>query len=232
LGVALAFYAQIHLGVSAALASPTLGAIAATSVAVLALMLDRRAQATQRDSLLGAIFLLGSAGTILLGTRIVQEVQDIQALLFGTAVAVLPEHLRLLVVVAVALGALHLWWWRGFVSVSLDPEGSQVRRLPARALEVTLLLGLGLAISTSTRVLGALPTFAFSVLPALMATRIAPNLPRALWLAALLGAACGFGGYVLAFLYELPVGAAQAALGVAGFAAVGLARRAIFFRGR
>jgi zinc transport system permease protein len=216
LGVTLAFYAQIHLGVGAALASPSLGALLATLFAVG--VLARRAEGgAGREGALGAVFLVGSAGTLLVGTRIVQELQDVSALLFGTAVAVLPEDLRELAVTAAVVGALHVWWWRGFAAVTLDAEGARVRGLPTRALEGALLVTLALGISVSTRVLGALPTFAFSVLPALVAATWAPNLPRALWLGAALGAGCGFGGYVLSYLYELPVGATQAALGAALF---------------
>jgi zinc transport system permease protein len=74
---------------------------------------------------------------------------------------------------------------------------------------VLLLALLALAISLTTRVIGALPTFAFSVLPALVAIRIARNVPQALLLATTVGAIAGFSGYVVAFVYELPVGAAQ-----------------------
>lgn len=220
LGVVLAFYLQLHLGVQAALASPLAGALAATLLAVAALSLRRPGEAARqghldRDGALGVIFLLGAAGTLLVGTRVVQELQDIDSILFGTAVAVLPEDLTQLQVVAALVTALHLWWRRGFTAVTLDPEGARVRGLPTRALEWTLLLTLALAISVSTRVLGALPTFAFSVLPALMAVRLGSNVHRALWLAAALGASLGFGGYLLSYLYELPVGASQTGLGVA-----------------
>ena len=61
----------------------------------------------------------------------------------------------------------------------------------------------------STRVLGALPTFAFTVLPALAAMNVAPNIKSSLIIAASLGAISGFGGYVVAFLYDFPVGATQ-----------------------
>jgi zinc transport system permease protein len=222
LGVTLAFYLQLHLGVQATLASPLVGALVTTLLAVGALTWRRRGGPAQRgqmdrDGALGVIFLLGGAGTLLVGTRVVQELQDVDSILFGTAVAVLPEDLTQLQVVAALVTALHLWWRRGFTAVTLDPEGARVRGLPTRALEWTLLLTLALAISVSTRILGALPTFAFSVLPALMAVRLGSNVHRSLWLAALLGAGLGFGGYILSYLYEQPVGASQTALGVGLF---------------
>lgn len=229
-GVTVAFYAQIHLGVSAAVAAPTVGATVATLVLAALLMLDSTPQGGRRDSLLGLAYLLGTAGTLALGTRIVQEVQDIESLLLGSAVAILPEDFRLIVVSVAALLALHLWWMRGFLQASFDRDGAAVRGLPVRLLELALLASIALAISISTRVLGALPVFAFSVLPAMAALRLAANAPRALLLASVLGGACGFAGYVAAFLYELPVGPCQAlvaAIFVAAAFGIARARRAL-----
>ena len=84
--------------------------------------------------------------------------------------------------------------------------------LPVRGLELGLFVGLGFGLAVSTRVLGALPTFAFTVLPALAAVNIAPNIRACLIIAALFGAVSGFGGYLLAFLFEFPVGATQTLL--------------------
>ncbi|MCA9559933.1 MAG: metal ABC transporter permease, partial [Myxococcales bacterium] len=149
--------------------------------------------------------------------------------LFGTAVAVVPEDFHRVVAVAAVLLILHGWWWRGFAAVSFDPDGARVRGLPARGLDVLLFAPLAVAVSVTTRVIGALPTFAFSVLPAVAALRLAPNVPTALMLAGVVGAGTGFAGYVLAFLWELPVGATQTLLGVA-VAAVAAALGAVLRR--
>lgn len=214
LGVALSFYAQIHWGFVGLAGSPRLGALVVTLTMALVLTTDRKAVATRRDSLLGFAFLLGSAGTLAVSTRIVQETQDIQSLLFGSAVAVLPEDLRFVLLTALAVTFLHIWWMRGFVQISIDPDSAMVRGLPVRLLEAALLLSLALAISFFTQILGALPVFAFSVLPAMAALRVSRNLSMALVVAGGCGAACGFLGYLAAFQYELPVGASQALVGI------------------
>ena len=216
LGVTLAFFGQIYWGLGPILGSPSLGAMLTTLLATVIVMLDRSTLGARRDSILGVVFLLGSAGTLVVGTRIVQELQDIQSILFGSAVAVLPGQFRLITGMAAAILAMHVWWMRGLVQASFDREGAQVRGLPVRMLDACLLCTLAAAISICTRVLGALPVFAFSVLPAFGAVRVAANVERALYLAALLGAMSGFTGYLLAFHYRLPVGASQALM-AAGF---------------
>ena len=225
LGVALAFYAQIHWGFAGLAGSPRLGALLVTLITALVLTADRKAVATRRDSLLGFAFLLGSAGTLAISTRIVQETRDIHSLLLGSAVAVLPEDLRFLLATALAVTFLHVWWARGFVQSSLDPDSAMVRGLPVRLLEAALLLSLALAISFFTQILGALPVFAFSVLPGMAALRVSRNLTMALLVAGIGGAACGFLGYLAAFQYDLPVGASQTLVGAAFVAAAEGLRR-------
>ena len=129
------------------LVPPLLGALIVTFTALVALTLG--VSPDRRDRRLGFVFLLGSSGTILLGTRIVQEIQDVQTLLFGTAVAVVPGDFKLLVGIAVVIGALHLAGWRGFVAVVFDSEDARVRGLPTRAIELILLMTIALAVSVT-----------------------------------------------------------------------------------
>jgi zinc transport system permease protein len=216
LGVAASFYARIHWGVSGLAAEPTLGAAAATLATTFLLAGGRgRQRGVRRDATLGLAWLLGAAGTLAIGTRIVQEVQDIQSILFGSAVAVLDEDFDRVVTLSAVLAALHLWWRRGFLAAAFDAEGARVRGLPVWLLDFVLLCTLALAISLCTRVLGALPVFAFSVLPALAAISVVRTVNGALALAAALGAVAGFGGYLLAYRLELPVGGAQTLLAIA-----------------
>ncbi len=226
LGVTLAFYLQT-LGVSATIASPSLGAMV-ISLAALTLIWRNTEQArARRDSMLGIIFLVGSAGTIMLASRVVQELHDVQTLLFGSSVAVLPEDFRTVLVLAIGIVVLYVWWWRGFVEVTYDEATARVRGMPVRLLKLVLMITVALGVSICTRVLGALPAFAFGVFPAMAAIAIAPNIPRAMAFAALAGGASGFGGYLLAYLYDFPVGASQVMMGACIWLAVSLSARVV-----
>jgi zinc transport system permease protein len=171
LGVAAAFFAQIHWGLTGLFASPTLGAAGATLLTTL-LLVGGGARGVRRDALLGMAWLLGSAGTLAIGTRIAQEVQDIQSILFGSAVAVLDEDFDHVLALAGRAGGCTCGGGAGFLAAAFDPDGARVRGLPVFALELTLLATMAVAISLCTRVLGALPVFAFSVLPAMAAVRL------------------------------------------------------------
>lgn len=225
LGVAVSFLSG---------APPLAGATVLTAGAVALVARDRDAGASRRDALLGLLFLAGAAGTLAVGSRLVQDIHEIDEILLGTAVAVLPEDVTLVFAVSGLVLALHAWGWRGFSAVSFDRDGARVRGLPVPLLETVLFGSLAVAVAVTTWVLGALPTFAFSVLPGFAAVRVAPNVGTSLVLAALFGAAAGFGGYLGAYLTDLPVGASEtlAALAVVVLAEVFRALRALLASSR
>lgn len=212
LGVALAFYAASHLGwqVPAGLSALAMAALTAGWLAL-------RAPGTRlpRESWLGFAYLGCSAAAVLVGDRITQEAHDIAAILFGTAVLVRRSDLWLIVIVgAFVLGTLRLGV-RGLVFAGFDPDGARVQRLPVRAIELSFWMLVALMVSISTRALGALPVFAFAVLPAMGALAVTRNLTATVTVAALSGAAAGALGYLFAFFFEFPVGASQALVAVA-----------------
>ena len=125
-----------------------------------------------RESLLGLVFLASGAGAVIVGDRITQEAHDLSAILFGSAVVVQPADLVLVAAATVVLLFGHLLCWRALIFVGYDPIGARVQELPVRRLNTFLFLSIGIAVALSTRALGALPVFAFSVLPAMAALAI------------------------------------------------------------
>ncbi len=95
-----------------------------------------------------------------------------------------------------------------------------------RALDLGLLLMITPMVAVSTRALGALPVFAFSVLPAIAALLAVRHLAVALALAAVWGALAGGVGYLIAFFFAFPVGASQTVVAV-GFVVLALPVRVL-----
>jgi zinc transport system permease protein len=214
LGLATGFFLAAEYSL-ASHAMGTLGATVLTLGMVLFTVTGRQAIGPRRDSLLGVAFLVGMAGTLVVGGHVPHELHDIHSLLFGSAVAVLPDELEYLMWMGGILIVLHIACVRGFVAVTLTREDAEVKGLPVRRLEIALWVSLALAMALTTQVLGALPTFAFSVVPAIAALVLARSMPSALLVGALIGACGGLMGYIAAFFYHLPVGASQALTTVA-----------------
>ncbi len=163
------------------------------------------------DALLAALYLGGGAATILIGKKIVHEIQDIQQLLIGNAVLVEHQDYIGLIVIAAILLSLFIYCHRGFEAASFSPDAAQVAGIPVTALNMIKFIALVLAITYTTRMMGAMPVFALSCLPA-VAARHAPNVRTMFFIALFIGACCGFGGYIAAFIFDFPVGPTQTAL--------------------
>jgi zinc transport system permease protein len=247
LGVALAFWmpslidplghAAIHQagpGEHAApslLFEPVVWAMGASLLATLVFTANPVRLHLTRESMLGFVFLASGAGAVIVGDRITQEAHDLAAILFGSAVVVHPVDLWLVVAATIVLLTGHLALWRALVFVGYDPMGARVQGVPVRALNAFLFVSVGLAVALCTRALGALPVFAFSVLPAMTALALTSRMTAVFGLATLLGLLSGVGGYAISFRAELPVGATQTAT-AAAFLGAALVARAIAERRR
>lgn len=221
LGVALAFFAEIHWGLHV---EPIVGAAGLSLLATLVLSLDSERLGLSREAVLGLVYAATGGAAVLIGDRIVQEAHDIQSILFGTAVLVSPFDLGVVAAVAGLSLVIHLAWWRGLVFASFDPVAATVQGLPVRLLSAVVLLTVGLVVGATARALGALPVFALATLPGFAVLALGLGLRSSFPIALALGAAAGGGGYLVAFFGQFPVGASQTAV------AVVLALLAVAFR--
>lgn len=208
LGVAVAFLLE-GWGLAA---WPRLGAVGGALLAALA---GGWARPAARDGLLAWVFVASAALSLLVGSRLRQDLHDVQALLMGTAVVVLPEDLAALGLTGALLLAYCLGLRRLLSVAVLDPDGLRSQGgQPAWVVGGFLAL-LALCVAVATKALGAWPAFALAALPGWGAVRLGRSPFAAMALAGGAGAAAGAGGYVLAFLGGFPVGPCQAALAAA-----------------
>jgi len=224
LGVVVALTLGATLSGEREVTAPVIGALLFGFGAALWVSRASRRPSVQRDGLLGAIYLVGASGTLLLGSRMAHEMHEIEALLHGVGVAVMPEDLELVLWIGSMVLVVHALGWRAVAAVAFDPIGAAVRRIPVTFVDLVMALSLAAAFAAGIRALGALPVFALSVVPAIAAIRFALTLPRALAFAALIGALSAYHGYALAFVLDAPVGASQTIMALAITGALLVAR--------
>ena len=206
LGVALAFFAEIQLGLAM---DPILGAMGFALLSTLLVSVDPGRLHLTRESVLGLAFAFTGGATLVVEGLIVQEAHDIHSILFGSAVLVRPADLLAVGITGTAVMVLHVLWFRGIAFATFDPAAARVQGLPVRLLSAFVLGSIGIMAGVTARALGALPVFALATLPAIAVLILGLDLAWACAAAALLGALAGGLGYLLAFFQELPVGASQ-----------------------
>jgi zinc transport system permease protein len=214
---------QAHL-VASLLFEPVLWAVVASLLATLVFITNPVHLHLTRESVLGFVYLASGAGAVIVGDRITQEAHDLSAILFGSAVVVQPADLVLVGAATLILLGGHIVLLRALIFVGHDPRGAAVQGLPVRRLNGFLFISVGLAVALCTRALGAMPVFAFSVLPAMTALVVTSRMGAVFAVAAGVGALSGVAGYAVSFRAELPVGATQTAFAASLFLAALIVR--------
>jgi zinc transport system permease protein len=231
LGVAMAFWVGSFFGVSphddaAFWFSPVTFALAFALLGAAAFTLPSRSRRVAPESVVALAYLVSSALVIVVlsSPRIAQEAHEIGDLLFGNAVVVRREHLVQLGVAAVLVLGLHAVFFKDFLFASFDPETAASLKAPVRALDLALYASLAVAVAVSTRALGALPVFAFLVLPAGAALLFSERLNVVLVLSVLIALVSAAVGYWLSWTWSLPTGPVMVALAAAFWGLGGLKR--------
>ena len=191
-------------------ARPETVAIAITVVASLLLGWMAEPRTLSRDALLGIAYIVASAFIVVIGDKVVQESHEMQDVLFGNAVIVDPKQMIIAVVVAVCVLAIHAVLMRSFLLVSIDPATAQAHGIVVSRVDAWLFLTVGVTVAVATKTIGAMPVFAFAVLPAVAALQMFSNMRHILVASALIGAASAFVGYWVSFTASIPTGSCMA----------------------
>lgn len=168
-----------------------------------------------RESILGIGYALPAGLVFLILDKLAAETHDIENILFGNVIFVPERHLVLLAGTLVVVFTIHLLLYKRFVYISFDPETAQATGSNVRLLNQLLFVTLAFTISVSIAAIGALPVFAFLVIPAASALMLTDRLKIAFSLSIVFGVLSAAIGFYLSFVYSLPTGPAM--LGAAGF---------------
>lgn len=211
LGVVLGFFLVSTLTLGGGLAGilPVGLALILALSAVLALAWIGDSPSLGRDAVLGIAFIVPTALVLVLGPKIPSEMHSVEQILHGSAVLVRPGDLYAIAAAGAAVLIAQLVAFRGFVFASLDPQVARTQGVPVRILDMALFASIAIMTGLVTRALGAMPTFALTVLPAIAVLGLRIGLRNVFILAALIGAASGAGGFIVAYMMDWSVGASQ-----------------------
>ncbi|HEY2745672.1 MAG TPA: iron chelate uptake ABC transporter family permease subunit, partial [Polyangia bacterium] len=144
-------------------------------------------------------------------------------LLYGNVVTVPPEQLYIMSAAAIVVALVHGLFGKEFVFTSFDAEMARTLGLRTKLWSLVLFLTFAVAISVSTRAIGALPVFAFTVIPPAAALMLGSRMWSVFAISIAIGVASTFFGYYASFRWSLPTGASMVIVAAAflGFAMTG-----------
>ena len=229
LGVVLAFALPgvLSCAQGAAWASPEVIAGAVTLVASVSFGWMRTSRTLGRDAIIGIAYLLASALVVVIADGLAAEGHSISDILFGNAVVVGTGQMFVAVIVAAVVLAMHAVFMRPFLFVSFAPQTATAHGVPVRLLDTLLFVTVGVTIAVATKTIGAMPVFAFAVIPAAAALQAFSDMRWVLMCAAAIGAASAFLGYWLSFVAAVPTGPSMALVTVLFFVPTAAIGRAV-----
>lgn len=163
------------------------------------------------ETVVGLGYLISAACVILIlnSPRVTQEAHEVNDLLYGNAVAVPPEQLKIMAFAAFVVGILHSLFGKEFVFTVFDPEMARTLGLRTRGWSLLLFLTFAVAISVSTRAIGALPVFAFMVIPPAVGLLLGSRMWSVFTISVVVAVVSAFVGYWASFRWSLPTGASM-----------------------
>ncbi|MDF1568876.1 MAG: metal ABC transporter permease [Spirochaetaceae bacterium] len=189
---------------------------------ILVLLADVLSNRGRLDAGLTTIFLmvasLGGAMALLYGAAV--PAQDALGLLWGNLFAVSPTEIAATILFCLGLALFGKLYGLRIQAVIFDRDVAFTSGVDDAAVMRALLIVIGLTVAFAMRIIGALLLDALLLIPAIIASVGAPSLKALYRRAVLIGMAIGVGGFILALLIDLPVGAATALLGAAALAFV------------
>lgn len=215
MGVALAFWLASVMNVDPHMAPIWLHPLwyslgfAALGAALFSLNLAHRRVAG--ETVIGLGYLLAAACVILIlnSPRVSQEAHEVDVLLYGNAVAVPPAQLKIMSITSILLLLTHGLFGKEFVFTTFDPEMARTLGLPTRRWNLLLFLTIAVAISVSTRAIGALPVFAFMVVPPAVGLLLGARLWAVFTISVVVAVLSAALGYYASFKWSLPTGASM-----------------------
>lgn len=210
-GVVLAFYVQtLSIGALASFIDPFIFSILITSLAALFFALKKNYFPVSQEAIIGFGFILTSALILILGSGLPQGADDIESVLFGSAIVVDTKDIFIIPINALLVFVVHVILFKDLLFVSFDTETAKLFNYPVEVLNIVLYLSLAVVISLTTRALGALPVFALLILPAMISFQLLEKIRAIFVLSIILGVISAMLGFYFSFEFSLPTGASIA----------------------
>ncbi len=129
-----------------------------------------------------------AAGILFLGLRSARAAPvNVEALLFGSLLAVSPEALATILVVAAAVLGVLAWLGRRLAYATFDPELATLSGVPVAAMEYALLALTAVVVVVGVKTVGVVLVSAFVVIPAATANLLGRSLAGIAGLSVLFG---------------------------------------------
>jgi zinc/manganese transport system permease protein len=157
-----------------------------------------------RDVAIGSILAFGLGLGVLFLTLYTRYATEAFTILFGTITGVSRAEVYLLLALGAATLVSLAMISRPLMFASVDPEVAEARGVPVRALSVTFLVILAVAVAEAIQVVGVLLVLTLLITPAASAQKLTARPALASLLSVVIAFACTMGGILISLITPYP----------------------------
>jgi zinc/manganese transport system permease protein len=182
-------------------------------------LINIRDKRLKLEAIIGIIYAVASAATVMLISKTPHGDSDIQEVLFGNILSVSKEQILTVGIVLGAIALLHILFYKKFFALTHRFENGEGHSIGIfNAWNFLFYISIGLSIVFAVRISGVIPVFSFLIIPAVSAIMLARKSFYVILIAALLSIAGAFFGLHVSYKYDFPAGSSiVAVLGVLFF---------------
>jgi zinc transport system permease protein len=203
-GLGIAYWLGIH---------PLFGATAFVLASAVLIARMEEKKLDRNDLFIGILWAVGVAIGIIFIHMTPGYAPDLMTFLFGNILTVPRTDVLVTLILVLVITAAILIFYKGFVSIALDEEYAQARRLPVASLKMGLMILTAISIVTLIQVVGILLVIALLTIPVAIASELSGNFRRIMLLSILCGIVICLSGLLISYFIEFPSGASIILIG-------------------
>ncbi|MEQ8191507.1 MAG: metal ABC transporter permease [Candidatus Eremiobacterota bacterium] len=158
------------------------------------------------ESIIGIAYGVSSALGILLVAKSATGESHVLSLIFGNILAVSVNQLKIIAIAFPVILLIHYLFSKEFLFTSFDTEMAKTLGIKTTLWEIIFYITLGVTISLSIHVAGALLTFTYLVIPATTALIVTGKLKFVFIFSVIFGIISSFSGMYVSYIIDLPSG--------------------------
>lgn len=190
-----------------------LGAMAAGILTSLTIAFVQGNSRIKEDSSIGIAFTFFFAIGIILASNLPKGSHfDLQCFLFGEIMGIEPDDFKMMLAVGIFVCLAVILCYRPLAISTFDPVMAACVGISVSAVHYFLMVVLSATVVSSIQTVGVIMVVAMLITPGATAYQLTDRLPVMLLLSALFGALSAAGGFVMAFMYNWPVGPSMTVL--------------------
>jgi len=160
------------------------------------------------ESIIGIIYAVSSALTVLLISKAAHGDADIQEVLFGSIFTVTNSQIISMAVVFAILGTMHFAFRKQFFEITEKFEAKEVHELNSFNLwNFLFYISIGLTIVLAVRAGGVIPVFSYLVVPPVSALLLTKGKASVVVTSLVIGVIASFMGIYFSVQFDFPAGA-------------------------